>query len=379
MKKILVACIGTNLGGIERSLIEFLKYITEQECEVDLIHWKKRGELYDQIPEKVHVLPRLSPMGFSDIKKLKNPLKILKEFFWFMAMKLCKLFHKPWKCFKRTKKYYDVAISYCQNGYSPYYIIDKVDADKKYLWYHHGSYDEQGKSYERDKSYFAKYDSLIAVSEPCKEMLKKYFLNCNIDVVHNIINIEEIRMKAEEPINDMPKIAKHMLVTVSRYSYEKGIDIAIETAKCLKEKDLDFCWYFVGEGPYRAEAEKLIAAYGLERQCILLGAKANPYPYIKNADVYVQPSRVESYGLSVVEAIILGKAIVSSNIPAIMKVTGGGTLADCVNLEESTLAMAIEKLCISVEERMRLEKLTQSAGIGNKETLLKINDLLDIL
>ncbi len=378
MKKILVACIGTNLGGIERSLIEFLKYITEQDCEVDFIHWKKPGALYDQIPKKVNIASRLSPMGLSDIKKIKNPFKLIKEFFWFIVMKLCKAFHKPWKCFKRLKKHYDVAISYCQNGYSPYYIIDKVDADKKYLWYHHGSYDEQGKSYERDKAYFAKYDSLIAVSEPCKEMLSEYFPNCNIDVVHNIINIEEIRLKAEEPIADKPKTAKHTLVTVSRYSYEKGIDIAIETAKRLKEKGLDFCWYFVGEGPYRAEAEKLIAAYGLERQCILLGARSNPYPYIKNADVYVQASRVESYGLSVVEAIILGKAIVASNIPAIKKVTQGGTWSTCVDLDPAVLASTIEKICVFSEERMRLEQAVKSAKIGNTATFLKINDLLCI-
>ena len=45
----------------------------------------------------------------------------------------------------------------------------------------------------------------------------------------------------------------------------------------------------------------------------MLGKKINPYPYIKMADIYVQPSRYEGKAVTVVEAQILGKPIIITN------------------------------------------------------------------
>ena len=50
---------------------------------------------------------------------------------------------------------------------------------------------------------------------------------------------------------------------------------------------------------------------------ILLGAKSNPYPYIKNCDVYVQTSFSEAYCLTVAEARILCKPIITTDAPGL--------------------------------------------------------------
>ena len=58
MKKILVVNIGTEIGGIEKSLIDFLKYLDTRKCQVDLLLWKPAGPLFMQIPKSVNVLER---------------------------------------------------------------------------------------------------------------------------------------------------------------------------------------------------------------------------------------------------------------------------------------------------------------------------------
>ncbi len=378
MKKILIACIGTNLGGIEKSLIEFLKYLSTKNCQVDLIHWKKPGELYGQIPDTVNILPRLAPMGIQEIKKLRNPWRIIKALSWYFVLQICKCARKPWKCFKRVKKHYDIAISYCQNGDSPDYVIDKVSADKKYLWYHHGSYEAVGKDYQRDQKYFTRYDKVVAVSAPCKAMLWQKFPQCNFAVIHNIVNADEIRRLANDPIADMDSSAKWKFITVSRYSYEKGIDIAIETAKCLKDRSADFVWYFVGDGGYRSEAESLIEKYALQEECKLLGSRNNPYPYTKQADIYVQCSRVEAHPIAIVEALVLGKAIVSTNIPSIMKVTEQGKLALCVEPTPDQLADAICQLIGDPKVMQEYAERAASANIGISDTYSAIDALLGV-
>ena len=104
------------------------------------------------------------------------------------------------------------------------------------------------------------------------------------------------------------------ILTVARLVIDyKGYDIAIKTAKILKENGYKFKWYVVGDGPDKVKISSLIDEYDVKDCFILLGKRENPYPYMKNCDIYVQPSRREGFGLTVVEAKILNKPIVCTN------------------------------------------------------------------
>ena len=91
----------------------------------------------------------------------------------------------------------------------------------------------------------------------------------------------------------------------------------METAAILKKKGIDFVWYFVGDGSERVRIERLIQQYALEEQVKLVGMKPNPYPYMAMADVYVQTSSFEGFGLTINEARILHKPVVSTNFPVV--------------------------------------------------------------
>ena len=85
----------------------------------------------------------------------------------------------------------------------------------------------------------------------------------------------------------------------------------------MKDKGLNFKWIFIGEGGERSRIEKLIAEYHLENRVILLGMRTNPYPYMSRCDVYVQTSSFEGFGLTIAEAKILGKPVVSTNFDVV--------------------------------------------------------------
>lgn len=346
MKRILIMNIGTELGGIEKSLIDFLRFLSKEDCEIDLALWKKRGPLFSEIPDNINIIENLGPGEFRDIKNYTGIEKTTKYIYYF-KFKIFSLLGRAWKSVPPLKKKYDVAVSYCQNGYSPYYIIDKVDAKEKYLWYHHGFYNKSEKEKKQDEKYYNKYSSVITVSNANKEMLLKEFPNLQIKVIHNLINKEKIEKLAEFPISEFDNFEGLKLTTVGRVSEEKGQLLAIEIANLLKQKSVNFKWIFVGDGPERYKCLEKVKEYGLENYCLFIGSKENPYPYIKQADMYIQTSSVEADPLTIHEAVVLKKIIIASDIPAIKEALNYGELGCLCSLKADDFANQIINININ--------------------------------
>lgn len=314
--RILVMSFGSDAGGIEKSLIAFLHYLCQKGASVDLYLWRKPGILFDQIPKEVNVISfDARPGSLGQCIKSKRPVR---RVLWYLKTRLYRLLGCEIKAFVPFPGEYDIAVSYCQNGYSPRYVIDRVKARKKYLWYHHGSYEGGKRQKSTDAKYYAAYDRIIAVSHACKQMLLENFpsLAPKMTVVHNLLDLQQIREMAKEAsdIACLSENSGRKIVTVGRLSPEKGQTLAIETARLLKQKGLAFTWIFVGDGPWRAQCERLVQRYGLEACCIFVGAQSNPYPFIKWADLYVQPSVIEADPLTVAEALVLGRLVIASDI-----------------------------------------------------------------
>lgn len=73
--------------------------------------------------------------------------------------------------------------------------------------------------------------------------------------------------------------------------------------------------YIVGGGSDKEKISTIIKENGLEKQIILLGQMKNPYVWMKNAKFFVHSSFYEGFGLVLVEAMICGKVVLSSNCP----------------------------------------------------------------
>jgi glycosyltransferase involved in cell wall biosynthesis len=107
------------------------------------------------------------------------------------------------------------------------------------------------------------------------------------------------------------------IVTTGRLALPKNHILAVKAAKILRDKGVDFKWLFIGEGSERPKIENLIKEYALSDQVILFGMRSNPYPFMARCDVYVQTSSFEGFGLTIAEAKILGKPVVSTNFDVV--------------------------------------------------------------
>lgn len=329
MKNVLIASFDMEVGGVERSLITMLNHFDYERFNVDLMLYSHTGDFMDSIPKAPHLLDELLPyktfrMSIAQtLKKGKISLGISRLIARYKASKNSvvesgyKQMQYMWKYalpfLPSMEQKYDVAISYL---WPHYFVAEKVQAKTKIAWIH-TDYSIVETDIQLDLQMWNQFNFIIAVSEECKNaFINKYpSLKDKIVVIENIISPDFICSLANENIdNPMLKDTRFKILTVARLSHAKGIDNAVRALKLLKDRGYhDFVWYIVGYGGDETMIRKLIEENGLNDSFILLGKHINPYPFMKAADLYVQPSRYEGKAVTVIEAQILAKPIIITN------------------------------------------------------------------
>lgn len=378
-KQVLFFIESLQCGGAEKSLISLLPLLDYSKMDVELL-LLKRGGLFEQyVPKQVHVIDfqqQVSPLLYR-IYQLRFSLRLRwnrligrKEH---GAETRWKMMHRA---YTPLQKQYDVVIAY-QQGFPTYYIIDKVHAGKKCTWI---NADITQVRYDArfNRPYYDKADVIVPVSARLKDILaaSDYVPVDKLLPVFDIVNPQLIRTMAAEPQvvmrNDGMKI-----VTVGRMVRLKGYDMAVEAAKILRDKGLKFCWYFIGDGEDRVAVEALIDASGLRRCVMLLGELANPYPYINACDIYVQTSRNEGFGLTIAEAKILHKPIVSTDFPVVHDQIVDGENGLIAAMSAESIAVKIALLAENNSLRTRLiSSLSREKNVTAEVESAKVNSLI---
>lgn len=295
--KVLFLIEDFKIGGVEKSLVDLLGSLNLDFAQYSVLTWGDDFSLLEErtLNEKIKIrklfnIKKLIATDSIYINKFLNYVNVL-------ILHLYLLF-----------KNYDVIINYhyCQNWrYS--YLKPKC---RRYIAaYHEGIIYDECFSKRITKHLF----KLFFISERVKEKVDDRFdyLNNRTELLGNVINYNEILEKSNA--YDVELSDNLNILTVARFSFDKGIDIAIESAGILKRMNLDFNWYFIGSGTERLNLEKMVKEKGLDDNVIFLGYKNNPYPYINKCDLYVQPSRSESFGITIAEALIFDKSIISTS------------------------------------------------------------------
>lgn len=349
-KKVLFIMSSLRSGGAERSLINLLQLFDYNLYDVDLLLFQQEGMLLNQLPKevnlisdnsKLHTLYKTKTNGLIEWKHL---LLSILHIYATICSKMKEKNELRSRQYRWNRYYnkiiapmnesYDIAIAYIQ-GESTYYLVDKVVADKKIAWVH-TDYSKIEPYKEMDYGYFEKVDKIVSISDVCVDSLKKEFptISDKIYMLPNLISSAVVRDLANAFYP--PEFNKEItqFVSVGRLHKVKGFDLAIKAAAILKQRGLTFKWYIMGNGELKAELEKMIQHEDVSDCFELIGARENPYPYIKNADVVVQTSRFEGKSVVLDEAKILGRPIVVTNYP---------TVRDQINENEGLIVEINEK------------------------------------
>ncbi|MPQ42279.1 glycosyltransferase [Clostridium tarantellae] len=388
-KKILFLIDSLHSGGAEKSLVSLLNLLDYTQYDVDLMLISKSGLYLSLVPDEVTIIepPRFFSSGKSikNIKELKYMLTKLKYSAYLrMPLKKKKL-HKAqenWKFISSSietiEKEYDVAIAYSQ-GLPTYVVSSRVKAKKKYCWIN-TNYKEAGYSKDFDVKYYEEFHGINLVSHEAKEIFLEVYpqFKEKVSIIYDIIPHNLIKKMAEEQVQLAEENFKGTtILTIGRLVHTKGYDMAIEAAKKLKDNGIEFRWYVIGEGILKNELISIIEENGLQKEFKLLGTFTNPYPYIKNCDIYCQPSRFEGFGMAIAEAKILGKPVIATNFETVKNQINHGVNGLVVKMDGMNIFRGIKYLIMDEFFYRNVQDNLIKENLGTESEINKINQLLN--
>jgi glycosyltransferase involved in cell wall biosynthesis len=384
MKKRLLFIIDSlGSGGAEKSLISLLPLIDYTRYDVDLIIFARGGVYEKYVPKEVNIL---------DYKLYESTIwgKIKKRICHAMLSSQHRLNKKRhgaevhWRTmhhlYKVYPKEYDVAIAY-QQGVPTFFLATKVKAKKKIAWVNVNIF-AAGYNTSYCEKFYVKIDNIVAVSQELYLLLynKIPSIRDRVVCIYDIVNQDVIRRMSLSQVSDMGDSddSSVNIVTVGRLVPQKNYLLAVDSANILKKRGLSFKWYFVGDGGQKRLLAEKIDSLGLQDYVILLGFKENPYPYMAKADVYVQTSSFEGFGLTIAEAKILHRPIVSTNFDVVKdQITDGqnGLIAD---MTPESVAEKIQELLDNESRRNKIIKnLERENNTTSTTEIQKFNKLIE--
>ena len=307
--KILVLHGHLSMGGEERVLLNVLRNLVELNYDVDLlITWNhKENNLFEnEIPKKVNY------EFLFDSYNGKN--KLIKEIYRIKAKTT--YLKKIEKKIKNEK--YDIVIDYSSN------LLKYDNFDIKipvFAWIHFSLTFGEKLTFEKIKKYkkqYKKYSKIFAITR----VMKEEFINKvgidekKVELVYNPIDLKLIEKKAENVEKKYENYLKQdYFLHVSRLTQQKQPEHLVDIYYKLKQSGIKEKLYFIGDGEKKEIIKQKIKEYNLENDIILLGQIENPYPFFKNAKLFVHTAKYEGLPTVLLESLALGTPVVSYDCP----------------------------------------------------------------
>ena len=344
------------IGGIETALVNLLNRLDYNRFDVTCLVLRDSLDVADRITPQCRLIVSdrqhkvTFPKGYG-CKRLYNIMEEpqnaakFRRFIWFALRVVFRAAEA--RCYasyvkKQLKgEHFDTAVIYSDRAAET--AVRAVSADRFLMFYHHGAMRRE----YHDAYGYRKADKVIAVSPALAEKLRAYRSKYTDKIisVNNIIDIDGVREKGLETPTVKFSADCFNIVSCGRLSHAKGMDIAVDAcAKLVADGFTGFHWYIVGGGPEESALREQIMRLGLEDCVSLLGMQSNPYPYIRCADLYVQPSRFEAFGLTIREAQVLTVPVLSTRTDGSAELISDGETGLLCESDADSIAAAVIRL-----------------------------------
>lgn len=340
-KKLIFITEALWIGGIETALVNLLNRLDYDRYDVTCLILRDCQDIACRITPKccLIVSDRQHPATFPDAYRYKRMYNLMEEpqhasrlrrGIWHILRLLLRAPEaRRYAAYVKKQlngEHFDTAVIYSDRTAET--AVRAVSADRFLMLYHHGAMRRE----YHDTYGYKKADKIIAVSEKLAERLRLYRpqYRDQIIAVNNLIDTAGVREKSLESLEAVFSKDCFNIVSCGRLSPAKGMDIAIDAcARLVQNGYTDIHWWIVGGGPEEASLRAQICVLGMEDYVTLLGMQSNPYPYIAQADLYVQPSRFEGYCGTILEARLLAVPILATRNAAEEQIVNDETGSLC--------------------------------------------------
>lgn len=386
--------INMNIGGTEKALLNMISEIPKEEYDITILMLEKYGGFLNSIPSYVQIkyldeyanmkklLNLPSRIMIQECFKKGNLIKAFNLMFFQLITKIMKersLFFRYLLRKTRVLQHeYDLAVAYAGPiDFISYFVAHKIKAKKKVQWIHF-DVKKIGFSYRFANRIYKHFNKIFVVSQEGENIIKNVLpkLKHKIEAFPNITSQDLVLKMADEGSDFNDNFSGIRILTVGRLSKEKGQDITIPVLARLKKDGYNLKWYCIGDGNARSEYENIIHKYELEKDFILLGALPNPYPFMKQCDIYVQPSRHEGYCITLSEAKCFDNPIITTRFTGANEQITHKKNGLIVDFDEDQMYSALKKLLENEALRKSFKKNLRNEKYNTKNNMEKLYNLI---
>lgn len=371
MKKthVLFCAESLDMNGAMKSLLALLAALPRERYALSLFLCSHAGVLMNELPRDVRVLPERTAYAVFRLSFLPGLRRALRG--WRPDLALLRLMvpvlrwlrvpTPRWWAFRPAiPGEWDLVLAYA-DGIIGEIAVRKVRTGRKFLWVHT---DYRICPPPRETAWaFADAAGAVAVSKDAAQGFRTWFASVMgraydrpVHVIYNIIDATHIRCLAARADAECPPpppgVAR--LVTVGRLTAQKNVKAIPVIADMLKRRGVRFEWVVVGGGPDLAWCLEESRRLGVEGMVRFVGESRNPMGWVASADVVVQPSVWEGWGMTVSEALVLRKPVVATDLPVLREQIRDGMNGLLVDNKPEAFAEAIARLLDDEALRARM-------------------------
>ena len=362
MKSIVFMMINMNVGGTEKALLNLLNNIDRNKYRVTILMLERKGGFLNHIPDWVEVKvvneyealrellndpPQKVALKLIKSGKVIFGISVLLHYIWCKLVGEMSVYYRYiLKDIKIIDNNYDIAVAYAgPMDLISYFVLNKIIAKTKIQWIHF-DINKININNKFSRKIFTKFNNLYVVSKSARDNLVERFpeIKDKTEVFYNIISKEQIISLSKDGQGFDDDFDGIRILTVGRLCREKGQDLAIGALEKLIRAGYKVKWYCVGEGPSRGYYEDIAKSKGIADSFVLLGATTNPYIYMNECDIYVQPSRHEGYCITLAEARCFSNPIVTTDFSGAREQIIDNETGLICTVDENEIYLSIKKL-----------------------------------
>ena len=383
-KRVLFIVSNMETGGVSKAMTSLLAVLDRSRVTPELLIVSPHGTLMPLIPEdvRIHTDRRMAALtagvsGLWPLVRLGRPdLAVMSAMrMGLMRVSRCAGARLLARLMPRLKGQWDAVVDF--NGqHQLYYMVRKIKAEHRATFFHNDY--RRWRYYENaDRRFFGRVDAIFTVSDVCVEALREVFpeYTDHIAKVENI-SAPDIIAQMSDQAQKMPALHGTVLMTLGHICHRKGADLIIDAARCLHTSGVDFTWLMVG-APQEQEYVAQMSAPPLDAHFRLIGVTANPYPYLRRADIVVHPSRFEGKSIALDEARLMGKAVVVTDFSTVGDQFTDGVNATIVPMDGEAIANAVRDLIEHPETADKYRCYNASHPADQSHTLDPLYDFIE--